>query len=339
MNSKERIISSLNGNKPDRVPFAPAIYEHKAALINKTPSEVCKNHNLLFDAIEAEYEIYHPDILVVGIDIYNIEAEAIGCKINYNQNNEVPTIKTRILSDSNLQELKIPNPQNDGRMPLILDVTRRIQNKYGNDVYVCAGVSGPFSLASSLMGDENLLITTIEDQEYLTKILKYTTDVLKEYSKAILETGADVIVFDSASAPPLVSPIQYKEFILPFIKDIFAHLKNNGSKFLSYIVGGNTIDNVDSYIEAGIKNIICDFNADLKDFINKAKNNNITIRKNFNPSLLLTGNEIEIKNQAMKILELSHYYNGLIFGTGILPYNIDKDKVIFLRDLVTQYIL
>jgi len=339
MNSKERILSILNNKKPDRIPFAPAIYEHKAALIKKSPSKVCNNNDLLCNAIEKEYETYQPDILVVGIDIYNIEAEALGCEINYNCGNEVPTIKNRILNDSNLKDLKIPNPLKDGRMPLIIEATKKIYAKYGNDVYICTGVSGPFSLASSLMGDENLLITSIENPEYLNDVLQFTTEVIKKYSQSILETGSDVIVFDSASAPPLVSPNQFKENILPFVKDLFNHLRKNGSKFLSYIVGGDTIANLDSYVEAGIKNIICDFNADINKFIEKTKTSDITIRKNINPMHLISKNKTEIYNEVSKIMELTKEFNRIIFGTGILPYNTDPEMVQYLKKIIYEFIL
>jgi len=336
MNEKERIEAMMRGEAPDRCPFAPAIYEHKAALINKSPADVCRNADLLSKAVEAEYNTYKPDTLVVGIDIYNIEAEAIGCEINYDNGNGVPTIKTRILNESNLKDLKIPDPEKDGRMPMILEATEQIQNKFGGEVLVCAGVSGPFSLASSLMGDENLLVASIEDPDYIQEVLKFTTEVGKQYTRAILKTGADVMVFDSAAAPPLVSPRQYKESIFPHVKDLFSSLQKNGSRFLSYIVGGNTVDSFEYFIEAGAKNIICDFNADLNAYIEKSKEKGVLLRKNFNPSILINGSSQEITEGVQEILEHRKHYNGIIFGTGILPYDIPSMKVLFLKKIVTR---
>jgi uroporphyrinogen decarboxylase len=95
MTSKERMLSVINGEKPDRIPFSPAIYEHKAVLINRLPSGVCRDTKLLVESVKTEYKTYHPDILVVGIDIYNVEAEALSCEINYEYGISVPNIKTR----------------------------------------------------------------------------------------------------------------------------------------------------------------------------------------------------------------------------------------------------
>ena len=331
------MLSVINGDKPDRIPFSPAIYEHKAALINLLPSEVCRDTNLLIESVKTEYKTYHADILVVGIDIYNIEAEALGCEINYECGTAVPTIKSRILNNSNLKELNIPNPKKDGRMPLVIKATEEIQQTLGNEVYICAGVSGPFSLASSLMGDENLLIALIEKPDYIAEVLNFTTSVCKVYTSAILETGADVMVFDSASAPPLISPNQYKEIILPNVKNLFCSLSSNGSKLLSYIVGGNSIEVLEYFIESGAKNILCDFNADLTFFLEESKMANISLRKNFNPSTLISKNIEEIEKETLEILNQGKDYNRFIFGTGILPYNIDKEKVLKLKNVVSNF--
>jgi len=98
MNSLQRIKLVLSGQKADRVPFVPAIYEHKAFLIGKTPSEVACDDELLFQAVMEEFNTYRADLLTVGLDVYNIEAEALGCKIKFYKTNDVPAIEEHILN-------------------------------------------------------------------------------------------------------------------------------------------------------------------------------------------------------------------------------------------------
>jgi hypothetical protein len=62
--------------------FCPAIYEHKAKLIGRSVSAVAMDAKLLQEAVQAEYEIYRPDMLTIGIDIYNIEAQALDAEVN-----------------------------------------------------------------------------------------------------------------------------------------------------------------------------------------------------------------------------------------------------------------
>jgi len=78
MTPRERIERLLRGEPADRVPFCPAVYEHKAALIGTTPSFLSRDAGLFEKALVREAELYGPDLLTVGCDVYNLEAEAGG---------------------------------------------------------------------------------------------------------------------------------------------------------------------------------------------------------------------------------------------------------------------
>ena len=58
-----------------------AVYEHKAALIGRSPAEVANSVELLVQALLREHEIYQADYLTVGLDVYNLEAEALGAAL------------------------------------------------------------------------------------------------------------------------------------------------------------------------------------------------------------------------------------------------------------------
>jgi hypothetical protein len=58
--------------------FVPVVYEHAAQLIGKRPWEVSREEDLLVAAHAAAFQRYRLSPVVVGIDIYNVEAEAYG---------------------------------------------------------------------------------------------------------------------------------------------------------------------------------------------------------------------------------------------------------------------
>src|SRR5690554_3774915 len=98
MTARQLLESKRAGEPVPRPLFCPAIYEHKARLIGRSVSEVARDSNLLAEAVLAEYETYRPDMLTVGMDIYNIEAEAIGSRVVYSDQKEaVPAIRHRLL--------------------------------------------------------------------------------------------------------------------------------------------------------------------------------------------------------------------------------------------------
>ena len=54
MTSRQLIENLLAGKPADRVPFCPAVYEHKAALIGTTPSRMSRDAALFEQAIVRE---------------------------------------------------------------------------------------------------------------------------------------------------------------------------------------------------------------------------------------------------------------------------------------------
>lgn len=140
MTPRQRIQNLLEGRRIDKTPFCPAIYEHKAALIGVTPSEMCRDADLFEKAVSREVETYEPDLLVIGCDIYNVEAEAAGCEVYYPETNDVPAVERRALRVADeISRLKLPDPEKDGRMPLHLEVGQRIHKRFGKDRIVRGG--------------------------------------------------------------------------------------------------------------------------------------------------------------------------------------------------------
>jgi uroporphyrinogen decarboxylase len=337
MTAKERISTILAGNFPDRVPFIPAIYEHKAALINKTPTEVACNSDLLYESLLAEYETYSPDIITVGIDVYNIEPEAIGCKVHFSDGYDVPTIQDHILGRASLRELKIPDPLKDGRMPIIIDSATRAYNKIGKNIFVCVAISSPFSMAASLIGQEDILFAMMENPEYVQKVLNYCLNVSKNYIDMIVKQGLEVVVFDSSASPPMISPNQYKNIIFPVVKELYEYQKSKGLRLLSYIVGGNTQSILDDILITGANNILCDFNADLDVYLRKSKDKNVLLRKNINPAIITSGKDDEILNEVTTLLKKGKSYSRFILGTGILQYDTQPRRVQLIQHIINDF--
>jgi len=58
--------------------ISPSVYEHAAFLIGRTPWEVSRDAELIFEAHAAAYRTYRQTPVMPGIDIYNLEPEAYG---------------------------------------------------------------------------------------------------------------------------------------------------------------------------------------------------------------------------------------------------------------------
>ena len=80
--------------------FEPAIYEHAAKLIGKTPWEVSRDKDLIVQGHKAAFELYRHTPVVVGIDICNLEAEAFGSVIAEPNGDGIPAHGEHLCEDT-----------------------------------------------------------------------------------------------------------------------------------------------------------------------------------------------------------------------------------------------
>jgi uroporphyrinogen decarboxylase len=334
MTPRQRIQNLLEGKPVDRTPFCPAVYEHKAALIGVKPAAMCRDADLFEKAILREVEIYEPDLLVVGCDVYNVEAEAAGCEVQYPDSNDVPAVRGRVIRvGEDISRLSFPDPLRSGRMPLHLEVGRRIQERFGGEMIVRGALCAPFSIACELVGPEQILIAMLDQPGWVRELLAFCAEIAKSYGRAFVERGLGVILFDSHASPPMTYPDLYRRIILsPTARVVGYFRKELGLTPVPYIMGGDTGVLLKEILETGTDNILCDYRADLSFFVERLKKEPVLLRANLDPQFLMTRPEIEIRDKVGEVLASGRLHPRFLMGTGILPYGISPEKVIAVRE-------
>ncbi len=336
MTPRRRIQNLIEGKPVDRTPFCPAIYEHKAALIGVKPSELCRDAGLFEKAIIREVEVYEPDMLVVGCDVYNVEAEAAGSIVSYPDSNDIPAVTERAVHvGDDLSRLRVPDPNSAGRMPLHLEVGRRVQEQFGRERIVRGPLSAPFSIACELVGSEALLMAMLDRPDWVSRLFSFTAEITKAYGKAFVESGLGVILFDSHASPPLTSPALYKNMILSPTAEVIRYFRSRlGIPLVPYIMGGDTTGLLEEILASGTNNVLCDHKADLSLFVERLKNEPVLLRANIDPGFLMTQSLEAIRGKTWKVLSIGRRHPRFLMGTGILPYEIAPERVIAVREAI-----
>ena len=198
--------------------LSPSIYEHAAAIIGRTPWEASRDEELLFAAHAAAYRLYRHAPIMPGIDIYNLEAEAYGGVVQRPGGLGIPAIPRPICqSAADLNRLKPLDPHADGRIPMALRVAARLAREFP-EAQVRVPVSGPFSIASSLVGFERLLCDVATDPDAVAAALLHLVDGQVAFAEEIKRQGIDVAFFESAACPPLLSPAMFRRVELPALR-------------------------------------------------------------------------------------------------------------------------
>ncbi|HMK39836.1 MAG TPA: uroporphyrinogen decarboxylase family protein [Bacteroidota bacterium] len=329
---ENRFLRALRAERPDRVPFVPAVYEHKAWFIGRTPSEVCREGPRLLESVVAEFEALRADAIVVGIDVYNVEAEACGCAVTYFDppDTSIPSLApgSELFSGGAFPAgLAVPDPHRSGRMPLMIDATERAVRAIGSHAEVMGALSAPFSLAASLMGPANLFMAIAAEPEAAHRAIAFAAQVVIAYGMEYARRGITAALFDSQASPGLISPRSYGEFVLAPTRHVIRELTRGGMKYVPLVIGGNTDPIVESYIRTGGNYILCDGGATVESFLPACRSARRAFRRNIPASFLLSASVAGIQSRVREEIASAAGYGGFILGTGIVPYGIPTEKI------------
>lgn len=336
MSPKKRMLAVFNGDLPDRVPFVPTIYEHAAYLIDRSPSEVAQDADLIAKAHLKAYETYQYDFISVGIDIYGVEPEVLGCGVEFPESG-IPSVSTHVLADKDdCSEIVLPNPETDGRMPLYLEAAESVAKEVGSEVLVSGTVIGPFTLAALLRGFEQFIMDAIYSPEFFEKLMGVSYKVAKTYAEAFIKRNVGVTLNESWCSPPLVSPRLYAESIEKYHRALMDELKEKGVR-AGLVIGGNTQPIFDELVKAGASVLIADYGCDVARCKELAMSAGVTLRANVDPKLVHDGPPEAIYQDGQQICKIGAPGGRFLLGMGVVPYDTPTENVLVLKEVACEW--
>ena len=220
LRGKDLLLATLRHETTERVPWVPFAGVHAGKLRGYSAEEVLKDPDKLFEALLEVNRVYDPDGQPVLFDL-QIEAEILGCELVWGEK-APPSVASHPLADDPTPPDYLPEAT-DGRIPLALEVMRRMKAAVGEHTALYGLICGPLTLASHLRGTE-LFMDIMLNPGAVTALIAYTTAVCKRMSDLYIAAGMDVI----AVVDPMVSQIGPRHFT-PFLSgpftDLFAHIR------------------------------------------------------------------------------------------------------------------
>jgi uroporphyrinogen decarboxylase len=304
-------------------------------VIGRTPWEVSRNGGLLAAGHIEAFRLYSHRPVVVGIDIYNLEAEAYGAVVQQASGTGIPAVTRFPCSGvEDLLELTPFDPASAGRIPMVLEAAQAVAGACPRaDVRV--PVAGPFSVAANLAGLEALL-SGVADQPDLTRAaLTHLAGGQIRLCRAIHERGLGIAFFESAAAPPLLSPRQFRAVELPALKEMLPAVAAITGSPPAFIMGGDTSPIVEAIMETGTGYVCCPAETDQQLFMERMRAHpEVTIRINMDPRPLVAGDVESIQMEVDRVLSLALNRQRVCIGTGCLPFEVGPQTVLQTRHMV-----
>lgn len=343
MTGLERMKLVFAGKKPDRNPFVPSIYEHGAALLNETPSRVSQDAHLMAKAAITAYEQYEHDLVTVGIDIYNIEAEAFGCPVKRFENNAIPAINGHPLGEQaklDSSVLRIPTDRDTGnRLGLIVEASHLAFKALQSEVMVYACVAGPFSQAVELRGFDRFVVDMFNEPAEVHALLKKTTELTLKQSIRLSKQRVGVNIYESWATLPLISPSIFKEFVVPYEKLVVREIKSQFSTpSPAVIMGGDTSILIDFFIDIDTSLVVADYMTDFSNMLNKLNEagSTMVIRGCLDPKMIEKGDWDSLKKQITSLSEKSRSLANFVWGCGCVSFNTRSSYLLTFKQLCLE---
>lgn len=320
-----------------KISFTPVIYEHAARFTGRSVWEVSRNADLMFEGHRLAYLEYRQQVIAVGIDIYNLEAEAYGAIVERGEADDaIPAIRHPLLKSLD-DGLNLPafDPERDGRIAMVLSVGRRLKREFP-DADVRIPVAGPFSIAFNLVGINQLCIDAALRPDETAAFLMRLAENQAVLCRAIAAAGLDVAFFESAAAPPILSPRQFHEVELPALRRILEIAGICLGHPVPCIMGGNTYPILDDILSTGTDYVACNVETDQQAFVEAVarKAPHVKIRVNLDPGVVACSDPQRIYRAIDHVLDIVGGRPQCVMGTGAMPLETPPENIRLIREYV-----
>ena len=244
----------------------------------------------------------------------SVEAECFGATVVVSDD-EVPTVKGRIINDMDEAEaLEVP-AVGSGRTQLYIDAIKKATEMI-TDRPVLAGMIGPYSLAARLFDVSEIMMDCYDDPDMVHTVLEKVTEFLIEYAKAYKEAGANGIVMAEPVAG-LLSPSLEEEFSSPYVKKIADAIQDDDFILVYHNCGDNVPKMLDSIMTTGCAAYHFGNAMDMETDIIAQVSADTVVMGNIDPAgTLRLGTPDKVREETLALLGRCSKYPNFVLSSG-----------------------
>ncbi|MGM0471926.1 MAG: uroporphyrinogen decarboxylase family protein [Bacillota bacterium] len=313
MTPKERVTAFLAGEEIDRIPCMPIVTSNTAHLIDKTLKEFQRDGKVMAKSHIAAFEKFGYDLIYLFTNC-SYTAEAMGAKLVYYEDEPASCEQPVVKSEEDLTNIQI-GEKDAGKFPVFYEALDYLKEELGDQVYTGVCFSGALTTAATLRGTENFVKDTYKNSELCHQLLKLATQTCKNFMVEVIKRGGLPIILEPLASGRIFGPRLFKEFALPYIKELvdFAHQLDS---LIVLHICGVTHKLIDQMAKSGVDIISID-DCDLELARQKVDGRAVILGKVSPAEDLLFGTPEEIYQACKEDIEaMQGYEPGYILSTG-----------------------
>ena len=304
--------------------------EYRALRTGTAMLQACATPDLITEITLQPVRRYNVDAAILFSDIV-VPLRAIGVGIDI-KSGIGPVVDHPIRSAADLAQLRSLEP---GDVPYVTEAVGSLVRELGSKPLI-GFAGGPFTLASYLLDggpSKNFEITKsimYGEPELWADLMGRLADITIGFLQVQIAAGASAVqVFDSWAGS--LSPDDYRGFVLPHSKRVFAAIAGTGVPRIHF--GVATGELLGLMGEAGADVVGVDWRVPLDEAVSRVEPGK-ALQGNLDPAILLAPWPV-VEQRALQVLERGRTAEGHIFnlGHGVLPQT-DPDVLARLTELV-----
>jgi len=297
--------------------------------------EMFKNPDLAAEITLQPVKAFPIDAAIIFADIL-LPLDAMGVGIDFPKTGGI-AIHNPVKNNSDIEALRVLEPEED--LDYVLKSLRLVRSEIDDVVPLIGFAGAPFTLASyAIEGGSSSNYLAAKNFMYRNpdgwnRLMRKLSNTIISFLKSQVQAGAQVVqIFDSWIG--CLSPSDYREYVFPFMQDIFLALKEEDIPSIHF--GTGTAGLLPLMAEAGGDIVGVDWRIPL-DRAWDSIGTEAGVQGNLDPVALMAPVDF-MKRKAAEVMDAANGRPGHIFnlGHGILP-KTPEDSVKALVEYVHQY--
>jgi len=318
VNGFERIEAVLRGRWPDRVPVMLHNFMLAAHEAGVTMERYRNDARAIARCFIEAIERYGYDGIVVDVDTATL-AGALGAPVDFPADAPARSSGGRLRALDEVDELETPDVARYPGVQVWLEATALVREHFGNEVYIRGNCDqAPYSLAALVRSPEAWMmdLTEPENQQRAHRLLAHCAQATAQFIRLMAQTGAHMVSNgDSLAGPELVSPKLYREFALPYEKQIVELAHELARPYFLHICG-KTDRILQDMVSTGADGLELDYRTDIR-LAHELLRDNAVFIGNLDPSgLLASGTPTMVEEKARELMGVFADTPRLILNAG-----------------------
>lgn len=324
--------------RPKRIPVLALSEEFDVKWYGRyTYEEVCQDGETMAEVWIAAIEQFDYDWAWLQVDDC-FEFEPLGVATRGEGNILRATCGYLPAARDTLDQLTVPDPKTDGRMPEKLKAIRALRDRFGDSILVEGSCAAPFSSVGLLFGLQETMMMAVTDPQLLQDACDFFVEIQTAYAVAQIEAGAHAIWLGDCNAySGFLSLDQYRQLAVPSCRRLIRNIQKVGG-WVHLHNSEVKVPYLQAEAEMGVDIVNCGPGADMAE-VSKVFAGQACYSGNLDPiEVLMKSSPDQIAREVDRLLTTCYAGGGYLFCTGEMnPRDVPEENMRALVAAVRRF--